>query len=113
MPRPGIVQGPGWLGLRDAQLYAPYHEALTGAGFVVMTLDYRGFADSEGDATFFDPMDQVADIRAALTFLSQRARSRRVASRALRLGRHRGWQRGDGGWPRFACQGHRQPGTRR
>jgi dipeptidyl aminopeptidase/acylaminoacyl peptidase len=71
-PRPGIVQGPGWLGLRDAQLYAPYHEALTDAGFVVMTLDYRGFADSEGDATFFDPMDQVADIRAALTFLSQR-----------------------------------------
>ena len=31
--RPGIVQGPGWLGLRDAKLYEPYHQALTGAGF--------------------------------------------------------------------------------
>jgi len=70
---PGIVQGPGWLGLRDAQLYLPYHEALTAAGFVVMTLDYRGFGDSEGDATFLDPMDQVSDIRAALTYLQTRA----------------------------------------
>ena len=29
---PGIVQGPGWLGLRDAKLYQPYHEALLAAG---------------------------------------------------------------------------------
>jgi cephalosporin-C deacetylase-like acetyl esterase len=66
-PHPGIVQGPGWLGLRDAKLYEPYHQALTGAGFAVLTLDYRGFGDSEGDATYFDPMDQVDDIRAGLT----------------------------------------------
>lgn len=69
---PGIVQGPGWLGLRDAKLYQPYHEALTRAGFVVLTLDYRGFADSEGDATFLDPMDQVSDIRAGLSYLQTR-----------------------------------------
>lgn len=69
---PGIVQGPGWLGLRDAKLYRPYHEALTGAGFVVLTLDYRGFGDSEGDATSLDPMDQVSDIRAGLTYLASR-----------------------------------------
>ena len=30
---PGIVQGPGWLGLRDAKLYHPYHEALLAAGY--------------------------------------------------------------------------------
>lgn len=66
---PGIVQGPGWLGLRDAKLYQPYHEALTDAGFGVLALDYRGFGDSGGDATFLDPMDQVSDIRAGLTFL--------------------------------------------
>ncbi len=71
-PRPGIVQGPGWMGLRDAKLYLPYHEALTQAGFAVLTLDYRGFGDSEGDATFLDPMAQVADIRAALTYLQTR-----------------------------------------
>lgn len=69
---PGIVQGPGWLGLRDAKLYQPYHEALTAAGFVVLTLDYRGFGDSEGDATFLDPMDQVSDIRAGLSYLQTR-----------------------------------------
>ncbi|MFN8518531.1 MAG: prolyl oligopeptidase family serine peptidase [Chloroflexota bacterium] len=69
---PGIVQGPGWLGLRDAKLYQPYHEALTSAGFVVLTLDYRGFGDSEGDATFLDPMAQVADIRAGLDYLQTR-----------------------------------------
>src|SRR2546428_5315312 len=26
---PFIVQGPGWLGLADAKLYVPYHEAFT------------------------------------------------------------------------------------
>ncbi|HLU30337.1 MAG TPA: peptidase S15, partial [Acidimicrobiia bacterium] len=39
---PGIVQGPGWLGLKDAKLYLPYHEALTAAGFAVLIFDYRG-----------------------------------------------------------------------
>ncbi len=71
-PVGGIVQGPGWLGLRDAKLYVPYHEALTAAGFAVLTLDYRGFGDSEGDATFLDPMGQVADIRAGLSYLEGR-----------------------------------------
>jgi uncharacterized protein len=72
-PVPGIVQGPGWMGLRDARLYLPYHEALTQAGFAVLTLDYRGFGDSEGDARFLDPMAQVSDIRAALTYLQTRS----------------------------------------
>jgi pimeloyl-ACP methyl ester carboxylesterase len=72
-PVAGIVQGPGWLGLRDAKLYEPYHLALTEAGFAVMTIDYRGFGDSDGDATYYDPMDQVDDIRAGLTYLSNRA----------------------------------------
>jgi hypothetical protein len=71
-PVPGIVHGPGWLGLRDAALYRPYHDALTTAGFAVLTLDYRGFGDSEGDATFLDPLGQVADIRAGLTYLETR-----------------------------------------
>lgn len=80
-PLPTVIQGPGWLGLRAAKLYAPYHEALTSAGFAVLTIDYRGFGDSEGDATLLDPMDQVADIRAGLDYLE----SRREVDRA-RLG---------------------------
>ena len=45
-PLRAIVQGPGWLGLKDAKLYVRYHEALTAAGFGVLVFDYRGFGDS-------------------------------------------------------------------
>src|SRR4051812_30222341 len=72
-PVPGIVQGPGWLGLRDAKLYAPYHEALLAAGMAILVFDYRGFGDSGGDATYLDPMAQVADWRNAITWLQTRA----------------------------------------
>lgn len=71
-PVPGIAQGPGWLGLRDAKLYRPYHEALLAAGIAVLVFDYRGFGGSEGDATYLDPMDQVEDWRNALTYLETR-----------------------------------------
>lgn len=68
-PAPAVVQGPGWLGLRDAKLYQPYHEALLAAGIAVLVFDYRGFGDSEGDATYLDPRAQVDDYRSAATFL--------------------------------------------
>lgn len=71
-PVPVIVQGPGWMGLRSARLYRPYHEALLAAGFAVLTLDYRGFGDSEGDATLLDPAGQVADIVAAIDYAATR-----------------------------------------
>ena len=71
-PLPAVVQGPGWLGLQDAKLYRPYHEALVQAGIAVLTFDYRGFGDSEGDATFLDPADQIEDWRNALTYLETR-----------------------------------------
>lgn len=69
---PGVVQGPGWLGLRDAKLYQPYHDALLAAGIAVLVFDYRGFGDSDGDATYLDPMDQVEDWRNAVTWLETR-----------------------------------------
>lgn len=69
---PAIVHGPGWLGLRDAKLYRPYHEALVGARFAVLAFDYRGFGDSEGDARYLDPLAQVEDIRSAVSYLETR-----------------------------------------
>jgi pimeloyl-ACP methyl ester carboxylesterase len=69
---PAVVQGPGWLGLRDAKLYQPYHDALLAAGIAVLVFDYRGFGDSEGDATYLDPRDQVEDYRSAATYLETR-----------------------------------------
>jgi uncharacterized protein len=71
-PYPAIVHGPGWLGLAAANAYKPYHEALLAAGFAVLAFDYRGFGDSTGDATYLDPMTQVADWRAAVTYLETR-----------------------------------------
>ena len=67
-----VVQGPGWLGLRDAKLYQPYHDALLGAGIAVLVFDYRGFGDSEGDATYLDPRTQVEDYISAATYLETR-----------------------------------------
>jgi fermentation-respiration switch protein FrsA (DUF1100 family) len=71
-PFPGIVQGPGWLGLASGKAYVPYHDALLATGFAVLVFDYRGFGDSTGDGTYLDPMSQVADWRAAVTYLETR-----------------------------------------
>lgn len=71
-PVAAVVQGPGWLGLRDAKLYQPYHDALLAAGIAVLVFDYRGFGDSEGDATYLDPRTQVEDYRSAATYLETR-----------------------------------------
>ncbi|MGN6244046.1 MAG: alpha/beta hydrolase [Motilibacteraceae bacterium] len=67
-----IVQGPGWLGLKDAKLYVRYHEALTDAGFAVLVLDYRGFGDSGGDRGILSPSRQLQDMINAVTYLTTR-----------------------------------------
>lgn len=69
---PAIVQGPGWLGLKDAKLYVRYHEALTAAGFGVLVFDYRGFGESEGDRGQLSPTDQLRDLINAVTYLTTR-----------------------------------------
>lgn len=71
-PLRAIVQGPGWLGLRDARLYVRYHEALTAAGFGVLVFDYRGFGDSEGIPNRLSPHDQLTDLVNAVTYLTTR-----------------------------------------
>lgn len=69
-PRPAVVQGPGWLGLKDAKLYVRYHEALTAAGFAVLIFDYRGFGDSEGASDLLLPANQLDDLINAVSYLS-------------------------------------------
>jgi len=68
-PFPAVVQGPGWLGLKDAKLYLPYHEALTAAGYAVLIFDYRGFGDSDGNRNTLLPSVQLEDLINAVTFL--------------------------------------------
>lgn len=69
---PGLVQGPGWLGLKDANLYLPYHQALTAAGFAVLIFDYRGFGESAGDRGVLSPRNQLEDLVSAVDYLEAR-----------------------------------------
>lgn len=69
---PFITQGPGWMGLADAKLYAPYHEAFTAAGFAVLIFDYRGFGASEGERGTLSPAWQLADWRNAIAYMRGR-----------------------------------------
>jgi dipeptidyl aminopeptidase/acylaminoacyl peptidase len=70
-PLRAVVQGPGWLGLKDAKLYVRYHEALTAAGFGVLVFDYRGFGDS-GGAPMLSPARQLQDLVNAVSYLATR-----------------------------------------
>jgi len=70
-PLRAIVQGPGWLGLKDAKLYVRYHEALAEAGFGVLVIDYRGFGDSGGPKEL-SPRVQLEDLVSAVTYLTTR-----------------------------------------
>ena len=73
-PYPGIVQGPGFLGLRDAKHYALMFEKLCAAGYVCLCFDYRGWGDSEGkQRQWVMPMWQVEDIRNAISYMQTRA----------------------------------------
>jgi fermentation-respiration switch protein FrsA (DUF1100 family) len=71
-PWPGIVQGPGWLGLHDAKLYERYHRSFTAAGYAVLVFDYRGFGDSEGERGLILPMWHAEDIRNGITYMQTR-----------------------------------------
>lgn len=71
-PFRAIVQGPGWLGLKDAKLYVRYHQALTDAGYAVLVFDYRGFGDSGGDRGVLSPARQLQDLVNAVTYLTTR-----------------------------------------
>jgi fermentation-respiration switch protein FrsA (DUF1100 family) len=66
--RAGIVLCHGYTGVKD--LYLPDNaRALTRAGYVAMTFDYKGWGESAGRRSRLAPWSRVADVQAALTFL--------------------------------------------
>lgn len=66
--RPGILLCHGYTGVRN--LYLPdTARALTQAGYVVLTFDYKGWGDSDGPKSRLAPYGRVIDSQAALTFL--------------------------------------------
>lgn len=67
-PRPTIVMGHGFGGVRALRLYA-YAEHFAAAGYLVVVFDYRGFGESEGTPRqLLDVAMQLQDWRAALRF---------------------------------------------
>ncbi len=73
-PWPGIVQGPGFLGLKDAKHYILMFEKLCAAGYACLCFDYRGWGESEGkDRQWVMPKWQVEDIRNAISYMQTRA----------------------------------------
>lgn len=72
-PYPAIVQGPGWLQLKEAKRNPPYHQAFTQAGFAVLIIDFRGFGESEGDREDLLPDRWITDLVNAVTYLTTRA----------------------------------------
>jgi dipeptidyl aminopeptidase/acylaminoacyl peptidase len=67
--RAGIVLCHGYTGVKD--LYLPDNaRALTQAGYMVMTFDYKGWGNSEGPSNRLAPFSRVHDVQAALTIFS-------------------------------------------
>ncbi|MDE0232426.1 MAG: alpha/beta fold hydrolase [bacterium] len=72
-PGPAVIQGPGWMGLRSAGLYRPYHQAFVDSGMAVLIIDYRGCGDSGGDPLSFSPLRQLEDLVNGVTYLTTRS----------------------------------------
>ncbi len=65
---PALVQCQGFSGIRDMMM-EDFARFFTGAGFVCLAPDYRGWGDSGGERGRLAPLEQVDDIRNGLTFL--------------------------------------------
>jgi len=66
--RPGIVLCHGFTGVRQLML-EDYARVFAEAGYVSLIFDYRGFGGSEGPKWRLIPLEQVDDIRNAITWL--------------------------------------------
>jgi len=66
--RPGIVLCHGYSGIRQAIL-PDYAKLFAAAGYVALSFDYRGFGGSEGPKWRIMALEQIDDIRNAITWL--------------------------------------------
>lgn len=69
--RPAVVVCIGFGGTRD-MVIPDTAIAFAEAGYVALTIDYRGWGGSEGTKWRIAPLDQIEDIRSAVTFLETR-----------------------------------------
>jgi len=68
--RPAVVLCGGFMGTKEIVL-PNIAGWLTKSGYIVLTFDFRGLGESEGPETRVIPMEQVEDIRNAMTFVQQ------------------------------------------
>jgi hypothetical protein len=67
-PHPGVVLCHGFTGIKE--LILPYYaRRFAEVGFAALAFDYRGFGESEGPRGRLIPLEQVNDIRNAITFM--------------------------------------------
>ncbi|HUE38334.1 MAG TPA: alpha/beta fold hydrolase [Candidatus Binatia bacterium] len=66
--RPGIVLCHGYSGIRNLIL-PDYAKLFVAAGYAVLSFDYRGFGGSEGPKWRIMALEQIDDIRNAITWL--------------------------------------------
>jgi hypothetical protein len=70
--KPAIVLLHGFGGHKDGPQQRWSQKFFTGLGYVTLRFDFRGCGDSEGAHGLVLPLDQVANARAALTYLANR-----------------------------------------
>ena len=66
----GVIMCTGFTGTRDRSLL-PISRYFCQQGYIVLSLDYRGFGESEGTKWRLIPLAEVEDVRSAITFLQQ------------------------------------------
>lgn len=69
---PTIFNPPGALGLAYGPPLDDYHEALVRAGFAVLSVNYRGYAGSEGEPGWFHPWQELDDMVNSVTYIETR-----------------------------------------
>tara|TARA_R110000787_G_scaffold170629_26_gene283383 strand:- start:11272 stop:12153 length:882 start_codon:yes stop_codon:yes gene_type:complete len=69
--RPAIVLCHGYSGIRSLIL-PDYAKFFTDAGYVALAFDYRGFNGSEGPKWRIQALEQIDDIRNAITYIQTR-----------------------------------------
>ena len=68
---PAVVLVPGFMSTADA-FFPGFAEELNAAGFVSLTMDFRGFGESEGVRGEVIPYLQIYDARNAISYLQSR-----------------------------------------
>lgn len=65
---PALVQAQGFTGIRD-MVQPEFARYMNAGGYVTLAIDYRGWGDSGGERGRIAPLEQVEDVRNALSYL--------------------------------------------